>query len=204
MNKTEDLLDEVQTQLAQEKIERMIVNYTPYVIVISLLIIILAAIFITAKERNHQKLLTKSEVYYKMLQSEKPDFDKIINKKDHDIYSTLASFEKAKIVSNQEAITIYKNIMKATNDVFIKDLAEIYMVSLMLKENDKEVESYFIEVLNENAPLYIYKLMLKADFLLKNKNNEEAKKLLEYIYQNQNTPNNLKQKITSILLMVKS
>jgi hypothetical protein len=207
-----DIFDEADSELKQEKLDKLLDKSIPYIICMVVVIIAATCFYVVWQKHVTKRQAEFGDIYNKTLTLLKNEKDQsaleslnYLVKKDNNGYACLARFKKAELLIKEgkidEAVAIYDAIESSKpQDQAMADLASLLATSLLI-ENDKEdnINERFKRLERQDHAFRGSALLLKAGWLLKHNDNEAAIALLKTLIDNEGLIQAIRTKAEALL-----
>ncbi|AIL65634.1 hypothetical protein NOVO_06420 [Rickettsiales bacterium Ac37b] len=192
-----DIFTEIDQELKQEKLIKVISKYAPYAIIAIIIILILAISKIAWSNYNVNLQEKAGDIFNTTMTLNKTDdrlvkesLNYLISLNQKNIFSTLATFNKASLEigkdNKKEALQLYHNIYNSKNtDLTFRQLAGLLYVVNSTNLTEKEINDYFTSLNNIKGPFNDLIKLENALFLLDRDNKSAAIDILEKLKDDQ-------------------
>ena len=212
---SEEFIREVDEDLKEEKRIKLWKQLLPYVLSISLGIVIFTSGYVfweNYSKRSKQRLGDDFTAAVQLLNEDDLDaaliaLDRIVDK-GSDGYVTLAKMKKASVLINrgetEEGLAIYLDLEKNAIDQSFRDISTILYV---MNSMDKKDPNKLLEKIKKLESSNVWKssaLEMKAFLYLKMNNEEEAKETFQSILDLQNSPSSLANRAKNMIEFLKN
>lgn len=204
-----DILKEIQTEIKEEKFERMFIHHGPKLIIIAVLIVVVTFFYSFYKKQQYIGNSEAGNIFYDAYSSAKTDLYQKVFHKEHSAFNALSNLQIAGINLSkdkyQESQTSIQNILSdKTADKAFLEIAELNnnVVTLKNPSADKTNVEKSLKNLAVNS---IFKHTAKeflASYYIEKGRVEEAKNLLNGLVQDSTTPLSIKERAATMIKII--
>ncbi len=201
-----DFLKEIQSEIKEERYEKLLIHHGPKLIIIAVLIVVVTFFYSFYKKQQYIGNAEVGSMFYDAYSTSKPELYERVFKKEHSGFNALSHLQLAGIdLSNDKYKDSQKNLSEIINDKSsdkaFSEIAELGNYYAIL--NDPEADKTGVEKSLKNlAQNSIFKFTAKeflASYYLDSGKNEEAKKLLLELTQDAGAPLSIKERADTLL-----
>lgn len=143
-----DIIDEVKSDLQEERVSKIISKYGKHILCISFLILVSVGIFVYISNSKIDKHEQLSKAYFEFQQSDKKILPETIKKSSQNIYTDLANLDHAIALKDsgkyKDSLLRFMDVVNKTSHKEIKNLAAIHSGLLVLEHGDKKNKDLFL------------------------------------------------------------
>lgn len=202
-----DILKEIQSEIKEEKYEKLLVNHGPKLILIGVMIVVITFFISFYKKQNTIKSMEAGSVFYEAITSSKQkDFEKVLEK-DNLAFKALSLLQLAGIeISNEKYSEAEKNlnsiIENKNYDAAFHSVANLGKAYILLKTKRNSDAEKLLNALASDSVVKYSALELLAGFYLENNKIAEAKLALNKIISDNASPQTMKERANKVMQVV--
>ena len=204
------ILDEIKQDIKDEKYERLVTVHGKKIFTFILLIIALTIFTVSIKSFRESENISSGQVFYEAFSSGRiEDYEKVIET-EHEGFSNIAKQIIAGIeISNDnfdEAIKNLEYVVKNADPVF-SEYASLALLKVQL-ENGKikfsEAEEKFEKLIKKGRAFRHSAIQLYVSFLIINKQNDKALKLINEVIEDDTAYDSLKKRFIELKSIIQA
>ncbi len=202
-----DILKEIQSELKEEKFEKLIIQHGSKLVLIAVLAVVVTFFYSFYKKQSAISSMEAGSVFYKAIKSNKiEDFEKVY-KKENSGFSALSSMQIAGIQYSKENYdeakkALLKIIDDKESDKTLVELSKLNLSYIFISEKDYINSEKILKTLTDNSAFKNSARELLATIFINQNKKAEAKILLNNIINDELASNTQKQRANIALNII--
>ncbi len=199
-----DILKEIQSEIKQEKFEKMLINHGPKLILVGVMIVVITFFISFYKKQNAIKSMEAGSVFYEAVVSSKPESFAKVMEKDNLAFKAFSALQVSGIeISNEKYQEAEKNLDEIINNKNYErafhDVASLGKAYIMLKTNRAVDAEKLLNQLATDSVIKYSALELLAGHYIESGKKSEAKLALNKIISDDASPQTMKERASKVM-----